>query len=316
MAAAPRSRICIVVQYIVVLLLLQSPQSQSIKGLPAAENALKLHESLASRVDKVERSFCFRLQLHVLQGMVRTKPKRTHARLTCQTCKERKRRCELPDTHYAEAEADRTQALPPSKACHRCCTLQIDCFLRSNSVHGSCSPPSTSSRRVPNSFTISSLLGAQSRSNDGRSGVSDANAHEPRRPSAPMISTPNPEPIPDTFVDAARRSRSREGPAGVTHQQGDESNGQEPDSSDAMVILLRNTSASTSSLSHDLMGHPYATLNWLLHARRFALTSGVAVIPRERGELGNILEVIDEELVRRLETRCVVSTVCGFLYCF
>lgn len=259
-------------------------------------------------VDKVERSFGFLLQLHVLQGMVRTKPKRTHARLTCQTCKERKRRCELPDTHYAEAEADRTRALPPSKACHRCRTLQIDCFLRSNSGHGSYTPPVTS-RRVSDSLTISSLLGAQSYSNDVRSGASDASADEQRRPSAQRISAANPEPIPGTFVGAANRSRSREEPAREI-AQGDETNGQEPDSSDAMVILLRNTSATASSLSHDLMGHPYATLNWLVHARQFTVTSGVAVVPREREDLEDILEIIDEGLVKRLKTRCVVSAVC------
>ena len=54
-----------------------------------------------------------------------SKTKRTHARRSCNTCKLRKTRCELPDQMIPSSSA----GLPRDKACHRCKTLNLTCVV-------------------------------------------------------------------------------------------------------------------------------------------------------------------------------------------
>lgn len=51
--------------------------------------------------------------------------KRTHARRSCELCKVRKTRCELPDIDVPSS----TEALPVDKACHRCKVLALPCIV-------------------------------------------------------------------------------------------------------------------------------------------------------------------------------------------
>ncbi|ORX36357.1 hypothetical protein BD324DRAFT_651597 [Kockovaella imperatae] len=55
----------------------------------------------------------------------RAKIKRTHARRSCNVCKIRKTRCELPDQMIPSS----TTPLPRDKACHRCKTLSLVCIV-------------------------------------------------------------------------------------------------------------------------------------------------------------------------------------------
>ena len=51
--------------------------------------------------------------------------KRTHARRSCDVCKIRKTRCELPDLDVPSSQTP----LPLEKACHRCRILSIPCIV-------------------------------------------------------------------------------------------------------------------------------------------------------------------------------------------
>lgn len=51
--------------------------------------------------------------------------KRTHARRSCDVCKIRKTRCELPDLEVPSSQ----EPLPPDKACHRCKILSLPCVV-------------------------------------------------------------------------------------------------------------------------------------------------------------------------------------------
>lgn len=51
--------------------------------------------------------------------------KRTHARRSCELCKVRKTRCELPDLNVESGNGP----LPPDKACHRCKVLALPCTV-------------------------------------------------------------------------------------------------------------------------------------------------------------------------------------------
>jgi hypothetical protein len=51
--------------------------------------------------------------------------KRTHARRSCDVCKIRKTRCELPDLDVPSSQTH----LPLDKACHRCRILSIPCIV-------------------------------------------------------------------------------------------------------------------------------------------------------------------------------------------
>ncbi|ODN78552.1 hypothetical protein L202_04168 [Cryptococcus amylolentus CBS 6039] len=53
------------------------------------------------------------------------RPKRTHARRSCATCRLRKSRCELPDLDVPAGP----EPLPIDKACHRCKVLSIPCIV-------------------------------------------------------------------------------------------------------------------------------------------------------------------------------------------
>lgn len=53
------------------------------------------------------------------------KARRTHARRSCNTCKVRKTRCELPDLDVPSS----AEPLPKEKACHRCSTLCLPCVV-------------------------------------------------------------------------------------------------------------------------------------------------------------------------------------------
>lgn len=53
------------------------------------------------------------------------KARRTHARRSCNTCKVRKTRCELPDLDVPSS----TEPLPKEKSCHRCSTLCLPCVV-------------------------------------------------------------------------------------------------------------------------------------------------------------------------------------------
>lgn len=53
------------------------------------------------------------------------KAKRTHARRSCDLCKVRKTRCELPDLDVLSS----SNPLPADKACHRCRVLSLPCVV-------------------------------------------------------------------------------------------------------------------------------------------------------------------------------------------
>jgi len=55
--------------------------------------------------------------------------KRTHARRSCDLCKIRKTRCELPDLDIPSS----SDALPTDKACHRCKVLALPCVVEDSS---------------------------------------------------------------------------------------------------------------------------------------------------------------------------------------
>lgn len=55
--------------------------------------------------------------------------KRTHARRSCDLCKVRKTRCELPDLEIPSS----SHALPGDKACHRCKVLALPCIVDDSS---------------------------------------------------------------------------------------------------------------------------------------------------------------------------------------
>ncbi|SPO19642.1 uncharacterized protein UTRI_00025_B [Ustilago trichophora] len=56
---------------------------------------------------------------------IQKRPRRTHARRSCQMCQQRKARCELPDLDVPSSSLP----LPAHQACHRCKTLQISCIV-------------------------------------------------------------------------------------------------------------------------------------------------------------------------------------------
>lgn len=56
---------------------------------------------------------------------VEPRAKRTHARRSCELCKVRKTRCELPDIDVPSSG----EALPVDKACHRCKVLALPCVV-------------------------------------------------------------------------------------------------------------------------------------------------------------------------------------------
>ncbi|SPO20549.1 uncharacterized protein UTRI_00025 [Ustilago trichophora] len=56
---------------------------------------------------------------------IQKRPRRTHARRSCQMCQQRKARCELPNLEVASSPLP----LPDHQACHRCKTLQISCIV-------------------------------------------------------------------------------------------------------------------------------------------------------------------------------------------
>ena len=56
---------------------------------------------------------------------VEARAKRTHARRSCELCKVRKTRCELPDLDIPSS----SEPLPPEKACHRCQVLSLPCVV-------------------------------------------------------------------------------------------------------------------------------------------------------------------------------------------
>ena len=56
---------------------------------------------------------------------IQKRPRRTHARRSCQMCQRRKARCELPDLEVPSSPLP----LPDHQACHRCKTLQISCIV-------------------------------------------------------------------------------------------------------------------------------------------------------------------------------------------
>ena len=51
--------------------------------------------------------------------------KRTHSRRSCELCKRRKSRCELPDQWVASS----TEPQPMDKSCHRCIVLSVPCIV-------------------------------------------------------------------------------------------------------------------------------------------------------------------------------------------
>ena len=54
-----------------------------------------------------------------------SRTKRTHARRSCEVCKLRKTRCELPDVNVPSS----SQPQPWEKSCHRCKTLSVACIV-------------------------------------------------------------------------------------------------------------------------------------------------------------------------------------------
>ncbi|CBQ67422.1 conserved hypothetical protein [Sporisorium reilianum SRZ2] len=56
---------------------------------------------------------------------IQKRPRRTHARRSCQMCQQRKARCELPDLDVPSSALP----LPDHQKCHRCKTLQISCIV-------------------------------------------------------------------------------------------------------------------------------------------------------------------------------------------
>lgn len=95
------------------------------------------------------------------------KARRTHARRSCNTCKVRKTRCELPDLDVPSSP----EPLPKEKSCHRCSTLCLPCVVDDSrmkkrrrgspsapgeagtSKSASAKRPSTGSRSVSSSST-------------------------------------------------------------------------------------------------------------------------------------------------------------------
>ena len=60
-----------------------------------------------------------------MEAMAEPRAKRTHARRSCELCKVRKTRCELPDLDIPSGST----ALPADKACHRCKVLALPCVV-------------------------------------------------------------------------------------------------------------------------------------------------------------------------------------------
>ena len=57
--------------------------------------------------------------------LIEPRAKRTHARRSCDLCKIRKTRCELPDLDLPSS----SDPLPSHKACHRCRVLELPCVI-------------------------------------------------------------------------------------------------------------------------------------------------------------------------------------------
>lgn len=93
------------------------------------------------------------------------KARRTHARRSCNTCKVRKTRCELPDLDVPSS----AEPLPKEKSCHRCSTLCLPCVVddsrmkkrKRGSPSASTEPsaPKTEKRPSPASRSSSSANG-------------------------------------------------------------------------------------------------------------------------------------------------------------
>ncbi len=83
-----------------------APRLGSSSSQPAIDNAASLDDNSDSpRIQK--------------------RPRRTHARRSCQMCQQRKARCELPDLEVPSSPLP----LPDHQSCHRCKTLQISCVV-------------------------------------------------------------------------------------------------------------------------------------------------------------------------------------------
>lgn len=97
---------------------------------------------------------------------IQKRPRRTHARRSCQMCQQRKARCELPDLEVPSGPLP----LPDHQACHRCRTLQISCIVDDANKKKAKKPiaETNTTRPLPSRMRSSnnSLSGMQTSSNN------------------------------------------------------------------------------------------------------------------------------------------------------
>ncbi|GAK62639.1 uncharacterized protein PAN0_001c0840 [Moesziomyces antarcticus] len=144
---------------------------------------------------------------------IQKRPRRTHARRSCQMCQQRKARCELPDLEVPSSPLP----LPDHQACHRCKTLQISCIVddankkkpRKNTADTDPAQPGSSKRRAsasvagdrPRTMQNSSTSASLSSLGDRRSiGSNRSNS------SAGML----PSGLPDADADSLKFAGGRE----------------------------------------------------------------------------------------------------------
>ncbi|EPQ31975.1 uncharacterized protein PFL1_00173 [Pseudozyma flocculosa PF-1] len=220
---------------------------------------------------------------------IRKRPRRTHARRSCQMCQQRKARCELPDLTVPSGPGPLADHL----ACHRCKTLQISCIVddsnkkrgrkltESKGTHETPARPTLDRAATTGELTIRakriSLAGGDEA--EGLGTADDARSRDrDRRLSRPRLVSRTPSP-----------------------------SGMDPGSPTALEAEVRHVKA-IRSISGMSASQPLDIDGWekySIRSRPYTLLT--ELIPRQRGFASRTSRLISEEFGAEADIRDVVD---------
>ncbi|EIW71637.1 hypothetical protein TREMEDRAFT_73361 [Tremella mesenterica DSM 1558] len=121
--------------------------------------------------------------------MSEPRAKRTHARRSCELCKVRKTRCELPDLDVISSPSP----LPPDKSCHRCRVLALPCVV-DDTAKKSRKRGRDDMDTIPTSSSMPATLAQV---------ASSSTPNSPKRKGKPRarVSSPGPSRLTTTIID-------------------------------------------------------------------------------------------------------------------
>ncbi|ORX37820.1 hypothetical protein BD324DRAFT_623449 [Kockovaella imperatae] len=217
------------------------------------------------------------------------KAKRTHARRSCELCKVRKTRCELPDTDVASS----SEPLPSEKSCHRCKVLALPCVV--DDTAKKTRPPR---RKEPNATqeTKSGVKKKRPRNDGDIDEISGDNVNRGRGDRHGSFSGPNSDLEASNIAGPSRLNRTEYDSLDVLHGfrlQGSKEMGD--------VMPPFGSSApmdSPQSQSMKLHGRPLELVCAMLSVAYGK--KGVVMRGLEIGSDVNIYQVVDADMRRRL----------------